>query len=417
MRPFLLSFIFLCIFSLVFGISPVYADGETPTPTPPDISLFNTSTPEPTQNLACPNGQPIGMFTITPNAYWLDKCQFCITPTLSAFWATGTPAPWETPAPTGTPSAPTGTPTRTPYPFNITTDLDTMYHASYPPTSIHTNYNVIDQMLISNYWAGSSRNGLFDENMALYSSSGTTDYTIYYEISYNVTWGSSGYAEFAYLDIYPYGIKQISFTSESTINTGQTYNLTNSSNKIYVANNHHGAASYTGKIAFNLVVRNAQDTSPDALINWVVYDSGNDGVGRKNDIVMKFIRGGFVEPSTEPTPTPTQPGYCNVVESEGTGAINDQNIFSLPSITIGWARCVGLGGFDVPLDWIGGLFPQMWSNMGWPATLSIPSAQLCFVPLHLGILNLFGLAIDMDIIAFAIGAIALIRIITRSAGG
>lgn len=413
MRLSLLSFIFLFIFLQVFGISPVHAEGETPTPTPPDTNLFNTSTPAPPVNYACPNGQPQGMFTITPNAYWLDKCQFCITPTLSAFWATNTPAPWETPAPTGTPSAPTATPTRTPYPFTITTDMDTVYNVSYPPTNPKTNYNIFDNILVPNSWSGSSRHGYYDENIALYSSSGTSDYIIYYEITYSVAWPSSGYAEFAVLEIYPYGVKQISFMPDSTINPGQTFNLVNSTNSFYVVNNNNGAISRSGKIAFNLVVRNAQDASADALIKWIAYDSGNDGAGRSQSTTIKFIRGGFVN-NPLPTATPTPAGYCNVVESEGTGQINDQNIFSLPTISIGWARCVGLGGFDVPLSWIGGLFPEMWSTMGWPDNLSIPSAQLCFVPLHLGILNLFGLSIDMDIIAFAIGAIALIRIITRS---
>jgi len=387
------------------------ADGETPTPTPPDQPLFLTSTPAPTQNSNCPNGQPIGMYTTTPNAVWLDKCYACITPTLSAFWATKTLSPWETPLNTSTPVAPTPTITPTPYSsviyaylyrkeLNNSIDMqnNTVYsqYLTYPSTNAQGNFNiqVRDFLQLATYRTGFDI--LFQDSLP---------YNYFNDRKIGITAGNVT------------GGIDIIFDQTSGYRPGETIHLAANASLWKTFN--EAAQSYNSYWKFDVVVLSSQGgTSVDFTISSDYYQGSINGYNLQRS--FGITRGGRALIAT-PTPqaTPTQSSYCNVVEGMGGGVGGGSNdsIFSLPQITVGWARCLQFGGWIIPLEWIGTLFPDAWEGLGWPDTWGIPAAQLCFVPLNLGKMNLFGMSIDMDVIAFAIGAIALLRIITRSAGG
>ena len=100
--------------------------------------------------------------------------------------------------------------------------------------------------------------------------------------------------------------------------------------------------------------------------------------------------------------------YCSSVQAEGTGTEGDEDTFQLPGINIGVADCVTVAGITVPLDWTDTLFGTGWED--W----NLPGMQICFTPIDFGTLTLFGITIDLDLIALGMAGVVLIRLITRS---
>jgi len=88
------------------GACSLRADEEiTPTATSEWSPLFNTPTPMPTGSYNCPDGNPVGYGTVTPDARWYINCGQClnryVSPTPSAS-ATPTPVISGTVTPTAT---------------------------------------------------------------------------------------------------------------------------------------------------------------------------------------------------------------------------------------------------------------------------------------------------------------------------
>jgi len=112
-------------------------------------------------------------------------------------------------------------------------------------------------------------------------------------------------------------------------------------------------------------------------------------------------------PPEEPLPTPTgtqiaDSDYCAVV-------IPDSEVEQdLPIPRIGDPVCASLGGFGIGMAWFNTLFGTSVND------LVIPGIEFCFIPIEFGDLNLFGIEIDMDLIALGMASILIFRIILRS---
>jgi hypothetical protein len=108
------------------------------------------------------------------------------------------------------------------------------------------------------------------------------------------------------------------------------------------------------------------------------------------------------------TEQPQPSGYCSVVVPAGAGSEGDEN-FDMPQITIGEGQCYTTFGIVIPMGWT--------SVLGLAETIpdiGVPSFQICLRPVDFGVLALFGLQIDLDWMAFVMGAVLLVRMIVRS---
>jgi hypothetical protein len=138
------------------------------------------------------------------------------------------------------------------------------------------------------------------------------------------------------------------------------------------------------------------------------YTSGGGATGKySNAYIEAYVFTVPVSnPEGQPTPTPTVYSACSVVEP----AADTSDMFTMPEVTVGWARCMTLGGVSLDLSWLNNLqIPNL--NAG---TLEIPEFGICFRPVTFGSMYMFGLNIDLDLLASVLLAIAIIRMITRS---
>lgn len=101
-------------------------------------------------------------------------------------------------------------------------------------------------------------------------------------------------------------------------------------------------------------------------------------------------------------------GYCSTVISEDEIGQGDEDTFQLPGINIGVADCITMAGITVPLDWT-----DTWFGTGWE-DWNLQGIEVCFTPIDFGSLSIFGIRIDLDLIALAMAGVLLIRLITRS---
>lgn len=367
---------------------------QTETPTPPNSPIFVTNTPAPAQNTGC-NGQPQGWGTITPNAYWLDKCYACITRTPYYFFPTLTPAPWETPA-TPLPTN-TGQPTITPTPnwglFTISsyTGIDNWIQGTDYPLSLVN-------------WSYSNRPvPWIKTDMNTSNEGGTTfKYTLRFVGNGNFANGTNEEGWKVVVrnpnDRVTSGVGSGSLSGFTFSRTGYGEN----SSWLWMSQN-GGNYTYDGTLVITSKcnVTNCYQVQVDL---WPASLTGGN-----NAYMHNYWWQGEINPYIPtPTPNPNANSICNTVN--GGTTVDDSGNFGLPEIEIGWARCVQIGGWVIPLGWIENLIPNL--NLG--ESFQIPGIQFCFKPIYFGSLTVFGLSIDLDFIAVVMAGALLFRIIFRS---
>lgn len=403
----------MCLFTslLVSGISPVSADeGDTPTAT--FEPLWPTQTPAPTQVSSCPVGQPAGMYTVTPDSQWLSQCLPCITQTPYYQWPTSTITPFATDFPWVTPS--TGTPEVTPTggilpitpqpTFENPTDIYMGGYSGYKvylgqiqsfDTGGHTT--IYDQpsvefSIITGSDVPSQVTTTWQTNIYLNSSSDCigSDSTYWFAVDN----AGSSVPVTAWFD----GV-------EYTVAAGQTQRVTYATGKPPLSIHATVSISYPGY---------GHPTNPQKA--GVIFGTSINawgGCGTNHGLSGTFSwTGGIVgnEPTATVTPTvtPTPDSYCNVVHSQAGSS--DETAFQLPTIRVGSSTCLPLGNFDIPMSWVSNIL----SGMNIPESIHVPGITLCFKQILFGDVNLFGLQIDLDLLAIIMSAIVTLRLVTRS---
>jgi hypothetical protein len=105
-------------------------------------------------------------------------------------------------------------------------------------------------------------------------------------------------------------------------------------------------------------------------------------------------------PYLTPVPTATpDSSYCASIDDSDA-----ESQFGLPVITGGTPVCGGAGGFIIPFSWFQLIGIQL-------DDLIIPYIEVCFVPTSFGILTIAGNAIDLDILAYILGALFLLSLV------
>jgi hypothetical protein len=409
-RVCLLFSIFLLIFSLVSGISPVLADGTPtpPTPTPTDENLYNTPTPLPTNWYTCNVGKnPTGYGTITPDAVWADKCYQCITRTPYYTWATATKSPWETWTPVPPTPTITATPSPTGYPFGVYVFI------SDNGTSALNNITVIPEFSYHQYKTFTSYSAHPSGWIDARSNSVGSTYKIGYILSNLSHVDANAYSYYQAIKIQNRmsgAALTVKFTSDSWKNPGQTITVNaNTTTTIAYWVNLTGWGAYdlrsSSPIKFDVTVNG--NSWGNSTLDYTVTSYGGDlgnSATRYWDMYSIVQIGGIV--TTTPTPQPTaNTSYCASVKPAPTQNEIDAQ-FSLPKITVGWARCVSLGGWTIPMGWT--------SSIGNFPDITIPGFEVCAKPIKFGSMSILGLSINLDLLATVLAGIFLIRLVTRS---
>lgn len=419
-RLYSLFSIFLLSSLLVFGIKPILVLAETPTPSPTFENLWNTPTPKPTNYYTCNvDKNPTGYGTYTPDAYWLDKCQACITRTPLYTWPTSTPAPWETPQPTNTPaSTSTPAPTATPNYSYISAKITTYNVGSPAPSMTYSSWEMTDNTYIPNSKNYTDYHNFYTENGVI-KATGTSGYDIYIVADTNSSFPADGAYEDHYFQIKNEncGASTITMANDSYFSPGQTFNFRASAvTTWYWWQGVSGARSLTwGSKPIKFTVHcaaSATDDKNDLTFKWYYGDVGWSGQTRSEQSRILVQRGGF-RPASTPVPTATpNNSYCSAVIPQAQSQ-DVSSYFALPVPTLGWSQCVGFGGFLVPLGWVGSIGELIGAT--WTINdINFPQFSVCFRAIRFGSLNLFGINISLDILATVMAAVVAIRIITRS---
>ena len=418
---FLSFFISLLFFSLHLGIKSVNAQDITPSPTYED--LFITRTPRPTENITCPVGNPVGMYTVTPDPYWLSKCSHCITRTPASTWPTLIPS--KTPIPTETPEGyiePTGTQTPT---ITVT------------PTVTATPRPGLDCVSTQHGTCEKINGGLLRFHLQGSNFSGNGPY-------WNINLGRGSFVRPTNSDLRFYWVGEVKARGGISCPFPDNPQGLSSSLRNYVQNQ-FGDNRITQKELGRTQGFCVNAVNADWSVREISYPLNY--LGDNNHVYTVGLYGGyggwghagvaelvkydfdyyiyvsaselseFPDPY-EPTPTPTPiPGMCSAVESEQ----EESDFFKMPRITVGQATCLPVGGFRLP-TWLKNFFmnnPDVEEryqspDYDWSQVETQQAFNLCLRPIDFGNMAIFGLNISLNFIALAMGGILLVRIVLRS---
>lgn len=393
---------------LLSGINPVYAQDPTPTTTPPPTAtfrpLFPTATPAPTQLYECNGVQPSGWGVVTPNPYWLMNCRHCITPIPVGDWGDNVNLP------TVDPELGFGDQTPTPPPGGGGDPGDHDIQLFYSLDG--TNYTEIlynEVKFINTYPKKTLILKLVKNNPTkdLYELVGinmvgegnlTTPYS---------DWPATLYHEISTIDLNTKGYFQV---IDSNIPNSPVmlqpqdiaYNQGFNSQPLYICTSTSGC-DYEFDYTFNLEI--GMDVEYDDQLGFI-YKWRPNGVSYSNTnlIEIQWKYGGYTEsPSAPPDQT-----ACSVVVPKSEGPGSDTGI-EIPYIGIGNDVCFAIGGQEIPLGWL-----DLFLEGEAPTTFTIPGIRICFTEIRFGVLNILGVEVDLDYLAFGMAAILLFRMITRS---
>lgn len=380
-------------------------DAQEPTPTDPVWNpLYPTETPAATTNYDCPPNDPIGWGTVTPDAYWMMQCGHCAE--LNDY-PTNTPVPTNTPWPT-----PTHDGTGTPYPTEIPVPAE---FYSYEPEFEYVPYDSPNDGDdgISAYLQWTVPEGYRDRYFQLVGVNIEIDFANcdkWIGFGVDSTW--SEYEEhFWYWGSLIYcgaGVRNY-YLTYSPMSAEPEYQMPYYQEEMW-------RWYVTGDIAGEI----------PAPMNWVhpswPYAAGQfkNELLENGDLKLYITHGGksghaytvervemvFYGIEPENILPPYAGGYCESVVPEGQA--EDPGI-TLPEITVTTPTCLQIGGQTVDLSVLN-LIPGI-DDMG---EVAIPGFQVCYQYISFGSLDLFGMSVDLDLLAFTIGAIALLRIFLRS---
>lgn len=351
--------------------------------------LFKTETPGPTIDYSCPSGTPFGLGTVTPDIGWSMNCSNCLL-TLTPQTTMTPPAtqPWQASqtaqyfqTQTATASA---TATITPSPTNgsaTPTTAPGFYMVNIPGSCsvTHPNYDVwvscIASITLPNVGTDTLRALVFTAT------------------------GGAANCQF-----------KRAYVAAPNVWDNTSDHLENNNGNICVNKyqNSGGCAAF-GFTEFGYTGWKTSEFTPPGNFN-ASYQlgwgkAGCNGVSASTGNYRAIYYGTNPPITATPTVTPTPgPGYCAVVS--GTSGTNPWDI--LPGITLGATTCLEVPAFTWELDTINWL-------TGWSLEdVSFPGVKLCLREISFGVINLFNQTFDLDILAFAMMAILVIRIIMRS---
>lgn len=407
----LLFFLFLLLFSPTSGINTVHAQESTPTPTvyiptclPPDQrgyevcwdtweSLYKTPTVQPTVLNLC-NGQPVGWGVVTPDPYWLMNCNQCVTRTPSSSIPGLTLFPTNTPIVTGT--------------INPTSTVQ--------PSS--TNTPAITNTPVPNhYWTSDWQSVGFTGTI---QTCGTVNLTyVYSQFNRVIPAGSNdlraiiteGYVSSTYLGYLGFDMLNTDTTSPLVFRTANKRSIvgTAGTTQTLCFESVSGACTFAGLSNSMTLTFNQANTL------FKIYAAKAQGCPWQYSfprIKYVYYGTGDTPPTPTPVPTftpvPTSQSQCNVVLPERV--VNPFDV--LPNILIGPSECTQIGGGSIDLGFISNI--SWLSDWGIPEYITIPGFFLCTASIDLGVVHIFNLAIDLDIMAFVMAGVAIIRILFRS---
>ncbi len=374
MRKLLRFLVFIVVLiRLLIQANPAFAQTETPVQWEP---LFPTRTPAPPVVYDCPEDDPLGWGTVTPDADWLLQCGSCAQsayPTVdygigTPGWTPVSPFPTHTPTPVATATAYVGNFTG----WYITACSNCGLTLPY--------YWTMSQGAVTGYLSNPSDQVSFASQQkcgGIGTNCGVNDKATYITMTCSGNWVSSWP-----LDA-PYGYFEIK----------SRYTLVDS-----VTVPCGGGLSGGCSITYS-------DVLPAAWLDdgriAPVFNIQNNGskIGGNYYCTYQYD----IQPLTQPTPTvaPTSDSYCNVVNNGQPHEEDDPNAM-LPIPYVGLGTCAGIPAFSVGP--IGEAIPE----------LTFPGMQICFLPIQFGDIDLYGLTIDLDYLALAMAAIALLRLFLRS---
>lgn len=414
MRLYLRPFLFLSILWLLFGINgikAVSADTGTPpvstTPTPEQTwePLYKTPTIAPTRDLRCSGTQPSGWGTVTPSSRWLYSCSQCVTQTPSGFWFNDTPTPTAVPCipkPTviyqGTPMWEYGCNTATPAPSPTVTVTPTpapsgdMYYFKYVP--INETITLTGDLTYQYLTYNSSCNG--DDVAMATSLNGAIHVEVSGDWGDTSSWISNDWAiKYAVATGPGIGPKTEEFNICSGQGDGGHIELCEKLRQL------QGVTAWSQGVSKNY--NNAQD-------GYVYANGWKSAAGNyvRVDSVGLLCYGDNYTGATA-TPTVSPDGYCSVVEP----LIDDIGI-DLPNFRAAPCRennRVSIGGWHISKEWVD-LVP--FQIIVAPEGIDVPLLTVCIRALSLGLLNIFGVSIDLDWIAGILTFTMLIRWFLRS---
>jgi len=409
---------------LAGSASDVGAEGTiTPTVTTTPAPLFLTPTPVSVYPglLPCPEGNPVGWGIVTPSPRWLQLCAHCVDYTevystvevaTPGVYPTATPAAWVTPLATSVYSdawSSTVTPGAT------ETVMPTPAATPVPGGMLITSEQIGGYTIPEGEWQYTS--GAGSRELDFWGDVPGDGYAYCYDVEYG-------------------GSAQGTYTSWSFWRALSGVRLRWQTNAIHTGNiwvrwDDTGGAGSTGGYV---------TSSGSHNICTVIYPSGStldcefEGVARvcSNDnwsarpslfvlefmdpaywagsavLSMRWITAtgefvGLATPTPEPTGTPAPTAtavpdddYCWEVE----GIEGDGLGIELPGFTVGAGRCYGIDEISVNLPIVG-----EWS---------VPFLEVCFERLEFGELNLFGVIVDMDVLAAVAAGVVTLRWLLRS---
>jgi hypothetical protein len=317
--------------------------------------------------VACPDGQPEGWGTVTPDTYWMMQCGNCAqSPTGTADPLTPTVAATPTPEPTATQTS--GVFFKSIYYhqqfiIDVVDSTDYVNWVGYPGVALPPLLYCGPDAEIRGALVWVQVNGY----------SGAAKLRPFGSATFGAAEGNLGF--YSYVGTYP----------QNTINHNDMQNLSGHTlNKL----------GSTNQINYKTI--------------WP-WPSGFVDVRRDSTLSADFVYYGVLcygIPEPEATPIPTAMSYCNQVD-DGLGAA-DLGI-SLPEIVVSQAYCLQIGGQSLDLSVLN-LIPGI-DDVG---EIGVPGFYLCYQYISFGHLDLFGLNVDLDILAMLMGGIALLRILLRS---
>jgi len=367
------------------------AQAQEPTPTSTPRPLV---TPHPTSGPrwgAC-GPAPAWWGRETPSPHWFAICGHCRgvwptptlrfwpSPTLHPWLATQTPVWFPTPPVTGTPE-PTPTPTPTPDGFALITITDVI-SGSLPYFGLPRDG--VSYSIYEGWQIGGSFN-VFDEVgsgfkvMILVESSQPITFTV-----------GMGYYDFK--DKYCDGMWGSSFRMG-------TEDFGGPGEQVY---SERGLVFCWDEGAYYPSVYQHYLTRVDSVYALAV------GVTRARVVGWWYIRvEGVSTGPYPPTPTPNPtPGSYLPTPTPDLGSIDcsdldvGEDVEVIPIPRVGDRFCAGIGPVHV--------------NIPLAGEIDIPEFRLCFVPVWFGVLDLFGLKINLDAVFFVMGGALLVRWFLRS---
>jgi hypothetical protein len=363
--------------------------------------MWGVNTAVPSVNYDCGNVPPSGYLVKTPSPAWLLHCGRCIKNQSWGGWG-GNPLSNSTPTPEVTP-----TPTQIPN---------------------ETTYHIHDYFLYSNLIP---HNEVFDSETFDFGNSGgaiyildtdTNDENIHYFGSFNIkaeghhhpTFVTGGWGFQTSIRFQNYGTRETHciYREGSYVERvgGTHYDLGGQQlNLLYLG-------SENLMVAYGL---ETQDFTWKVDVTMDCEFRGSAG-GVLHDLYFGIYNGGAyitdlttIEGSlkwsetplpdeSNPTPTPG-PGYCQNIDDGNTEVPTFPFMFYT-----GQATCLSIGGWSISLTWLQVFFPQV------PESVTLPGIEFCFLPIIFGNLQIFGLSINLDLLAQAMAAVLLFRFVTNN---